>query len=340
MALRSISKPNAVPLMQQSWRMPSLTIVPAVSALGEAATIAPNATDADAQASHRLLACTAVGLFMLALLMHYAKLRIDPWRASDLPYYAAGLFLLALRFGMTRTGWRHATAVARLAEYVAIFALMSLIGAIASYPVAALTSGYADITLQRIDEAMGLDWLGWYRAVATHRSLQVLGTIAYRSIYLTPALLLWHYAKAGERDRAYRFLSGFAVAAIMTLALFSLMPAVGPLSHLWHGPIPYMPESELWQSGLIPALRAHEVHVIDLGQLRGIVSAPSFHTAAAVLYMAAAWRIPALRWPILALNGAMLLSTPVEGTHYFIDMILGALVAIASLVLMRTFHKR
>ncbi|HSI16732.1 MAG TPA: phosphatase PAP2 family protein, partial [Sphingomonas sp.] len=78
---------------------------------------------------------------------------------------------------------------------------------------------------------------------------------------------------------------------------------------------------------LIPELRLHMFHVIDLGAIRGLVSAPSFHTASAVLFIAAAWPWRTLRWPLLALNVAMLISTPVEGTHYLSDMILGAAVA-------------
>uniref|UniRef100_UPI00315822DD phosphatase PAP2 family protein n=1 Tax=Sphingomonas sp. H160509 TaxID=2955313 RepID=UPI00315822DD len=109
------------------------------------------------------------------------------------------------------------------------------------------------------------------------------------------------------------------------------MPAIGPFSYLWHQPIAYMPESEQWQHGLIPALRDHSVRVVDLGHLRGIVSAPSFHAAAATLYINAAWRLPRLRWPVLALNTAMLLSTPVEGTHYLIDILLGTIVALAAI---------
>jgi len=109
------------------------------------------------------------------------------------------------------------------------------------------------------------------------------------------------------------------------------MPAVGPFSYLWHAPIRYMPMSELWQPDLIPALRARTVHAIDLGQLRGIVSAPSFHAAAGTLYLSAAWRAGAVRWPLVWLVSAMLLATPVEGTHYLADMILGAGVGAVSI---------
>lgn len=276
-----------------------------------------------------------LSLIALTLLMHGAQLHFDPWLPSNLPYYGSAVTLLILRFGLPRTQWRHASAVAHFSEYAGLFTLISLMGASASYPVAALTRGYADAALQQIDVALGFDWLQWYRLVSAHPLLQFLGTTAYRSIYVTPALLLWHCAWTGERERAYRFLAEFWLAAIITLILFSLMPAIGPFSYLWHGPILYMPESEMWQSGLIPALRDHGVQVVDLGHLRGIVSAPSFHTAAAVLYIAMGWRIPALRWPVVALNAAMLLSTPVEGTHYLIDMILGAFVALTALALIR-----
>ena len=55
----------------------------------------------------------------------------------------------------------------------------------------------------------------------------------------------------------------------------------------------------------------------------------------AVLYIIAAWPIRRLRWPLLALNIAMLLATPVEGTHYLTDMIVGAMVAVAASIAVR-----
>ncbi|MEE4450279.1 phosphatase PAP2 family protein [Novosphingobium resinovorum] len=287
-----------------------------------------------------LMAALLLNIVVVAALLHAAQLRIDPWTAGARTYFAAALLLVLVRFALPRTNWRHAGTVAHFTEYTGLFTLISVMGATASYPVAALTHGYADATLQHIDEALGFGWLAWYRLVAAHPVLQALGTVAYRSIYVTPAMILWCAARAGRHDFAYRFIAGFWVATVITLALFSLMPAVGPFSYLWHGAIPYMPESEQWQSGLIPALRAHGVHFIDLGRLRGIVSAPSFHTAAAVLYVVAGWRIAALRWPIVALNLMMMLSTPVEGTHYLADMLLGAVVALLSLALVAGYCGR
>ena len=281
----------------------------------------------------------AIGLIgsaaVLTVLMHAAGLRIDPVGRGIVPYYVAALILLTLRLGAARWIPRHGRAIADCAEYFGTFTLVSLIGAVSTYPIAALASGLHDDTLQRIDVALGFDWLAWYRLVADHRMLQWLGLAAYRSIYLTPAVLLGWYAWRGERREAHLFLMTFWVAAVITLSLYPMMTAVGPLTYLWHGPLPYLPESEEWQAALIPALRAHQVHYVDLAHLRGLVSAPSFHTAAAVVYMSAAWRQRELRWALIGVNAAMLLSTPVEGTHYLIDMILGAAVALVAVAAVR-----
>jgi hypothetical protein len=270
-------------------------------------------------------------LAVLTVMMRAAGLSIDPSNMDTMPFYIAGLILLALRFGLRNRPWRHARGVADCAEYYGVFTLLAVMGAVASYPIATMTYGFHDAALQRIDAMLHFDWLAWYRLVAATPILQSLGLVAYRSIYLTPAILLATFAFTGDRVAAHRFLATFWLTAVGTLILYIFMPAIGPFSYLWHHSITYMPESEQWQQGLIPALRAHTERVVDLGHLRGIVSAPSFHAAAATLYINAAWRLPRLRWPVLAVNTAMLLSTPVEGTHYLIDILLGTIVALAAI---------
>ena len=138
----------------------------------------------------------------------------------------------------------------------------------------------------------------------------------------------------GRRAEARLFIAAFWLAAILALLAFELVPAVGPLAFLYHRHIGYMPASALYQAELIPLLRHHAVHEIDMGALHGLVCAPSFHTTSAVLYIWAAWPIRRLRWPVALTNVAMLLATPVEGTHYFADMIAGAAVALLALTAM------
>lgn len=321
--------PRALPLKSSTSAIAPLRPTQAQDALALSTSTSPRGY------GWALFACLFAGFAALTAMMYAAGLVIDPASHGILPYYVVAAVLIPLRLGAGRWIPRYGQAIADCAESYGAFMLIALTGATAAYPIAALTSGMHDAALQRIDAALGFDWLAWYRLVADHRPLQWLGLAAYRSIYLTPAILLGWFAWTGERAAAHRFLLTFWVAAILTLALYPLMPAIGPLSYLWHGPLPYLSESEQWQQSLIPALRAHQVHWVDLGHLRGIVSAPSFHTAAAVLYIAAAWPRRELRAPIVALNVAMLLSTPVEGTHYLADMLLGAAVAVVAILAMR-----
>lgn len=280
-----------------------------------------------------LYVIVASSFFVCLGLMQRAGLSLDPLKPANLAFLLAGAAALAVRRLSRTFRSRRACALADCVEYYALFAVVCLIGAVASYPIAALTHGYADPALQRIDAALHFNWLDWYQTVARHRMLQIIGIAVYESIYLTPAILLGWFAFRGERPAAHHFLATFWLTAVATLALFSLMPAVGPFAFLWRGPVPYMPVSELWQPDLIPALRMHRLQMIDLGQLKGLVSAPSFHAAAATIYIATAWRIRQLRWPLTALNLAMLLSTPVEGTHYLADIIIGAAVGIAAVLI-------
>ncbi|MDE2597304.1 MAG: phosphatase PAP2 family protein [Sphingomonadales bacterium] len=216
--------------------------------------------------------------------------------------------------------------------HLLMFLTICLLGVLASYGVAARTTGFADPVLNRIDMALHFHWLAWYREVSAVPALQNLGIAAYACIYLSPVIILAQHARTQRIADARQFLLTFWFGAVLTILLFPLFPAEGPLAFLWHGRIPYMPTSALYQEQLIPALRAHRVHQIDLGALRGLVCAPSFHTVSAVIYMFAAWPLRQLRWPLLALNLAMLAATPIEGTHYLADMIAGSLVALVAIL--------
>ena len=270
-------------------------------------------------------------LAVLIAMMAWEHLRVDPLAATPLAIAAIAALLVTIAYVYRRPANRVQRIARDISEYFGLFSLIALVGATATYPLSAGTQGFVDPALEKIDSLLRFNWIAWYDVVAAHRSLQLLGTAAYQSIFVSPAILLGYFAWTGHRASARAFIAAFWVAAVLSLALFPFLPAEGPLAFVWRGPIPYMPESALYQMSLIPELRRHGISHVDLGALRGLVSAPSFHTASAVLYIAAAWPFRRLRWPLLAINIAMLLSTPVEGTHYLADMIAGALVAIAAL---------
>lgn len=245
------------------------------------------------------------------------------------------LILLILRFLLRSPVSLAQRRFRDFSENMLIFLAICFLGVIASYPAAAESKGFSDPMLEHMDQLLHFDWIAWYLVISGYPSLRLASTVAYSAIYVSPIVLMAYYACSQRMIQAREFLLTFWLATVVTLLLFPLFPAEGPLAFLWRGPIPYMPTSALYQEQLIPALRSHRMSVIDLGSLRGLVCAPSFHTAAGVLYMIAAWPIRSLRWVLIPVNIAMLLATPIEGTHYLVDMIAGLLVAVFATCLVK-----
>lgn len=286
-----------------------------------------------------LFGVVAFSLAAVATLMAWAGITVEaPLWLGVLIGAAVGAFsAIGLWFRTPRSEnqrmWRDA------AEYFGVFTSLCLIGAVAPYPLAVMSSGFADVPLERVDQMLGFDWLAWYRFVAGHPAIQWLDRAAYQSIYVSPALLLGYFAWAGRKGEARLFILSFWAVATTTLVVFTYVPARGPLALLWRGPLPYVPASALHQAELFPALRTHALHRINLSELQGLVSAPSFHAAAALLFIGAAWPVRPLRRPILIVNLAMLLATPVEGTHYLIDIIAGAVVALVAIMVSKAVSR-
>jgi hypothetical protein len=263
-----------------------------------------------------------------ALLLVYEHQALRATGPGAIVFVIAAMLCAAFRFGSGPASSEPKRIVRDLAEYVGIFGLICMIGAVASYPNAAASVGMVDPMLQHADRLLHFDWVRLYQFVAAHRALQIAGSLAYQSIYFSPAVLLGYFAWANRRDQAHRFLLSFWMAAVITLILFRWLPAAGPFAYLWHGPIPYMPQSALYQAKLIPILQSHAMPLVDLDELHGLVSAPSFHAASGMLYILFACRVPRLGPPLITLNLLMIAATPVEGTHYLIDIITGVMVAL------------
>ena len=275
-----------------------------------------------------ILSLMTTSLIIVAVMIGWAGLSIDFLKPSNAVYLLALILLGCIRFTLRERRGKRTKIAMDFCEYIGLFVFISLLGATASYPAAVATSGFVDAELAYLDMLLGFDWPSWYQLVSGNQALQTLGSLAYANIYLSPVLILGGLAITGERARAQLFLLSFWFAAVVTLIMFLAIPAVGPLAYLWKGPITYMPTSALYQAELLPLLQERGMGQVDLGALQGLVCAPSFHTAAAVIFIVIAWQCKYLRWPLILLNGAMLLSTPVEGTHYLIDMICGAFVGL------------
>jgi len=282
-----------------------------------------------------LAGALAASGMVICVLMIRNRLLIDTANWAFGALSAVICLLSVIRHRTKSPGTRWQARWHDFSESALLMIAITMLGAVGSYEAAMASSGFYDATLERADQSLHFDWLSLYRLVVQYPILQRLGALAYDSVFLTPVVLIVWHAWHGQRAEARQFLLTFWLASVITLLMFPLFPARGALEFLWHGPIYYMPTNGLYQSGIILALRDHTITHIDLGSLRGLVCAPSFHTVCAIIYMASVWPIAALRGYVVPLNLLMLLATPVEGTHYLVDMVLGALVAVVAIGLAR-----
>jgi membrane-associated phospholipid phosphatase len=72
----------------------------------------------------------------------------------------------------------------------------------------------------------------------------------------------------------------------------------------------------------------------------GIITFPSLHAALAVILIAAFWPLPVARWICAVINTLMLAATPIDGSHYLIDVVAGIGIALLCLVAARALVAR
>ncbi len=221
------------------------------------------------------------------------------------------------------------------AQMLAIIALMTVLDYVAA--VAGAGFAYRDAWLAAADARLGFDWPAYVRFVDARPWLAGLLAMAY--MFMVPMFLvaLGALAMTGRRARLQHFLLALWLALAITLAVFVMMPAAG--CYAWFGiaaaDLANLSPAYL-AAGVAPALdalRGAGPHVIPLDDLKGLADFPSFHTAGAILFVWALWPLRRLRWPVLAANLLTLAATPVEGSHYLVDMLAGAVVAAAAIAL-------
>jgi membrane-associated phospholipid phosphatase len=236
--------------------------------------------------------------------------------------FVAGL--CARRIGWTRLG--------NTLEGIAILYGMVGLGG-ATYPLTVISAPLADSALARTDQLLGFDFLGYVRALNTRFILQTL-TYAYGSFEWQLLAVIAALFFTSRADRAWRFIMAGWLALFFSLMIYPLAPAVGAFHHfgLTPGEFAIRLRPSPWGFGdAIVAIKSG-TRVVTPDMLSGLVSFPSYHTAAAVLYAWAMWPFRGLRWIFIVINAAMIAACPIFGGHYFVDLIAGAAVGIAAIV--------
>jgi membrane-associated phospholipid phosphatase len=219
--------------------------------------------------------------------------------------------------------------------------LGSLASVSLTYAVARLNLPLWDAELEAVDRALGLNWPAYAAFILADERLLQLAALAYKALdiqFMCAALV----AVFALRMRAFQtFLIAYLVAALATSILSGLMPAFGTFHH--YGMVEEMRLRLTDDAGFVhlPQLTAIRAGLPfdPSANFQGIVTFPSFHAAAGVLFAWFFWHVPLLRWPLLAINLCMIAATPLFGAHYFTDVAIGIALASLALVFARRIAK-
>lgn len=203
-----------------------------------------------------------------------------------------------------------------------------------TYVAAAANFPMRDADLYAIDRALGLDWRAYLDLVNGHPALAAAlrsGYVMIRwPIFAIPIAL----AVVERFDRLQEFTFAFGLALIVTTIASAFVPAIGAFHYLGLdlADFPHIhPLGYLDELRALPPVRDGSHRLLDLFGLTGLVTFPSFHAASALLYTWAFWPARWMRPVAILANGLMLASTPIDGGHYFIDIVAGIAVAVAAI---------
>jgi hypothetical protein len=258
------------------------------------------------------------------------------WRSFAAPVTAWSVLVAAACFYGT---WRRDPRLASGLQCTAQVVAFATVGAPLSYIATGISAAFPlqDRVFDAADRTLGFDWmamLGWMNEMPTAFAALRL---VYGTLTLQMALVVLCLAFAGRLLWLRTYVLAFLLATLTTIIISAMLPAAGVWLHygLTEADSPNVVPivGSVWP--VFTGLRDGAVRELVAAGAEGVITFPSLHAALAVMMVVALWPIPIFRWIILALNIAMLAATPIDGSHYLIDLIAGVAVAAFSFVAAR-----
>ncbi|MDR7220491.1 phosphatase PAP2 family protein [Aminobacter aminovorans] len=188
-----------------------------------------------------------------------------------------------------------------------------------------------DDRLIAFDAALGFDWRAYVEFVNARPWLGQLSSMVYVTSLSQVALTILALGLLGRTRRLQHFVTAVMLGALVCILVSALLPAAGALGTI-RPPADFMamnqPIVDLAYKQAFFDIRDGASRLISLEQPQGLIAFPSYHCTLSVLIVMTFWRVRIWFWPVLALNVAVILSTPVDGGHHLADALAGILVAV------------
>jgi membrane-associated phospholipid phosphatase len=213
------------------------------------------------------------------------------------------------------------------------------VGATLSYLVTSADLPLQDAFLARLDRGLGFNWLGLLEMTNSSPFVAELLARVYQTIGPIAELTIVWLALTSRGERLAELLAILSLSTVGLCIGMWLVPAAGAFAY--YAPAPQLFDNfsrlgEMWPfSHAFNMLRNGSLSVIDLSELQGVVSFPSFHTMLGVMTIYALRDTIWLMIPVLLINGTMIVSTMPVGGHHLIDVLAGAGLIFGAALLVR-----
>jgi membrane-associated phospholipid phosphatase len=248
------------------------------------------------------------------------------WRTFAAPAAVASLLALAaLFYTHRRVDRRLSSALGCTAQLIAFAAVAAPL----SYLAAAMAFPLQDALFDAADRALGFDWMGLLAWMNARPSLFTILHLAYASFLLQATLTVLCLGFCDQALRLRVFMLAFVFTTLITIAVSGVLPAYGVwMHHGLHAEAGAILPSSHTSWAAFDALRAGTSRLLVAAGSEGIITFPSLHAALGLIFLLALWRVPVLRWVGVVVNVLMIAATPIDGSHYFVDVIAGVAIAL------------
>ncbi len=211
-------------------------------------------------------------------------------------------------------------------------------GLVLSYLSTSLNFPLVDKELLVVDRAIGFDWIGLVKFVTSHPYLLVALHLFYALTLPLLALVLVYLALSGKTKVLEVYMTTLLLTAIIVSLLCGILPAIGAFIYLdlsatdFHGfkPVIFVEGMKNYFVHDFEALRDGSLRHISLSSATGIITFPSFH---AVLSLVTVLALRGTGWLFIVsvfLFVGTMLSVPVIGGHYLVDVFAGLAITVIS----------
>lgn len=223
--------------------------------------------------------------------------------------------------------WRNDPNLASALESTTQLIAFAAVAAPLSYVAASASLPLQDAAFAHLDYALGFNWKGLLAFMYRWPSFFKLMHLVYLSLSLQMIAAVLLLAFTGRLAWLRVYMLSFIFAALLTIAISAFLPAEGAwLYYGITGPSEALPLSHTnWP--VFFGLRDGSLRQLIGVGAEGIITFPSLHAALAAILVAAFWPVPIARWVAILINCFMIVATPIDGSHYFVDVLAGIAIA-------------